>query len=45
LIDWFGQQQSIEVVGNSGTFPLLGIGLLLNRKLTIDYAAGRVLVE
>ena len=38
LLEWFGQTRQIEVVPNNGQLPLLGIGLLRNHKLTIDYS-------
>lgn len=38
-IEWFGKWQLLEVIANDGTMPLLGMGLLRGRKLTIDYAA------
>ena len=37
LLDWFGQEKQIEVVANNGQHPLLGIGLLWDHKLTVDY--------
>lgn len=37
ILDWFGSERSIEVVANDGQFPLLGFGLLQDRRLTIDY--------
>jgi len=37
FIDWFGQSREIEVVANQGHFPLLGVGLLLGRRLVLDY--------
>ena len=37
LVEWFEQERMIEVVGNEGQFPLLGVGLLRNRRLEIDY--------
>ncbi len=39
LVDWFGAWKEIEVIANQGQFPLLGIGLLLERQLNIDYRA------
>ncbi len=40
LIEWFGQARQIEVIAaNVGKFPLLGVGLLQDRMLTIDYAS------
>ena len=45
LIDWFGREQSIEVVANSGSLPLLGVGLLRKQKLFVDYAAKTLTIE
>jgi clan AA aspartic protease len=36
-IKWFGVQRSLEVIANSGSNPLLGVGLLLAKELRIDY--------
>lgn len=36
-VQWFGEWRQVEVVANKGRLPLLGIGLLRGRKLTIDY--------
>ena len=36
-IAWFGQWRRVEVIANEGRLPLLGIGLLRSRKLTVDY--------
>ncbi len=36
-IDWFGRQRLVEVVANEGELPLLGVGLLLGHRLTVDY--------
>jgi len=45
LISWFGRVQFINVIGNAGRFPLIGLRLLENRKLTIDYPARRVQLD
>lgn len=45
LVAWFGRDQAIEVVGNSGSLPLLGIGLMRDHKLTIDYLGGSLSIE
>lgn len=37
LLNWFGEWKRIEVVVNQGQFPLLGVGLLMDRELRIDY--------
>jgi clan AA aspartic protease len=44
-MEWFGLEQQIEVVANDGGLPLLGVGLLRERKLTVDYAANTLSVE
>ena len=35
--EWFGQPRALQVIANDGSFPLLGIGLLEERVLRIDY--------
>lgn len=45
FIDWFGQEKQIEVIADSGQVPLLGIGLLQHRKLTVDYPARFVEIQ
>lgn len=37
IVEWFGHERKVEVVENEGQFPLLGVGLLQNLKLEIDY--------
>jgi hypothetical protein len=36
-LEWFGEWKEIEVIVNSGQFPLLGIGLLQGHELHVDY--------
>jgi clan AA aspartic protease len=45
VIDWFDQQIVVEVIGNEGQLPLLGVGLLRDRKLEIDYRARMLVIE
>ena len=45
VIDWFGRRWIIEVVANEGQVALLGIGLLRDRKLEIDYRLQTVVIE
>ena len=45
LIEWFGHVQQIEVIANTGTSPLLGVGLLQGHRLIIDYTACTVTIE
>jgi clan AA aspartic protease len=37
VVEWFGEERIIEVVENDGQLPLLGVGLLRDRRLEIDY--------
>lgn len=37
IVEWFGEERIVEVVGNDGQFALLGVGLLRDRRLAIDY--------
>jgi clan AA aspartic protease len=39
MIEWFGTWKRIEIVASGGQFPLLGVGLLLDRELRVDYRA------
>ena len=45
LIEWFGRVQQLEVIANTETSPLLGVGLLQGHRLTIDYAARTLSIE
>jgi clan AA aspartic protease len=45
LVDWFGETRTVEVIANEGEYSLLGIGLLLQRKLTIDYKSLALLMD
>lgn len=36
-IDWFGAERVVEVVESDAKLPLLGVGLLWNRQLVVDY--------
>ena len=42
---WFGQWRQVEVVANEGILPLLGVGLLRDRKLTVDYPNSELELE
>lgn len=39
LVDWFGESHHIAIIASDAKTPLLGVGLLLGRKLVIDYVA------
>lgn len=45
VVSWFGQDRHVEVIASLGRFPLLGIGLLRDRRLAIDFPAGTLSVE
>jgi hypothetical protein len=44
-IAWIDGEREIEVIANNGRLPLLGIGLLRGRRLTIDYESGSLSIE
>jgi clan AA aspartic protease len=44
-VEWFGATRMVEVIANTGVFPLVGIGLLIGRRLTVDYAHLTVSIE
>jgi clan AA aspartic protease len=37
LVEWFGELKQVEAIANQGQFPLVGVGLLKDHKLTINY--------
>jgi clan AA aspartic protease len=37
FVNWFGEERRLEVIANDGDFPLLGVGLLLDLDLRINY--------
>jgi clan AA aspartic protease len=37
-IEWFGETRSLEIIANNGPCPLLGVGLLRDLELRIDYS-------
>jgi predicted aspartyl protease len=43
-IDWFGRRM-VEVIANDGQFPLLGVGLLVDRRTEVDDRARTVLLD
>jgi clan AA aspartic protease len=45
LITWCEKDLEIEVIANNGQFPLLGVGLLCEHRLTIDYPAREVAID
>ena len=45
ILDWFGETRIVEVIANDGQVPLLGIGLLIGRRLTVDYSESIVTLE
>ncbi len=44
-IDWFGTDRVVEVIESDEGIPLLGVGLLRDRKLIIDYQKNTVDLE
>jgi clan AA aspartic protease len=45
LVDWFGERRELEVVANDGDYPLLGVGLLVERELNISYRTGVISID
>jgi clan AA aspartic protease len=45
LLQWFGEWREVEVIANDGKLPLLGVGLLRGRKLTVDYRSNELDLE
>lgn len=44
-IDWFGELQEVEVCASSGQNILLGVRLMLGRRLVIDYGTMDLALE
>lgn len=44
-VEWFGQWRQVEVIANQGRLPLLGVGLLQGRKLTVDYRTRELMLD
>jgi clan AA aspartic protease len=42
---WFGTDRTVEVIECDGLLTLLGIGLLCERRLEIDYRSSTVTIE
>ncbi len=45
LIDWFGRERLVQVLANNAQSPLLGVGLLRDHKLAIDYPSQTVTIQ
>jgi len=45
LIEWFGQEKHIEVVASTGQLPLLGVGLLQDHQVIVDYPSRTLAIE
>ena len=44
-IDWFGELQEVEVCASSGQNILLGVRLMLGRRLVVDYESMNLSLE
>ena len=44
VVDWMGVQRPVTALGSAGRFPLIGVGLLEDCTVTIDYPARTVTV-
>jgi clan AA aspartic protease len=45
FVEWFGHERMVEVVEGDGQFPLLGVGLLQERRLEIDYRSRTLAID
>lgn len=45
VVQCFGEVQEVEVIAGTGTFPLLGVGLLHPHKLVVDYRSGSIQID
>jgi len=45
FIEWFGGWRLVEVIESGGQSPLLGVGLLRDQRLEIDYRSRRVAID
>lgn len=45
VVEWFEGERAVEVIANNGRHPLLGIGMLKQRRLHIDYPARTLSLE
>jgi len=45
VIDWMDETRVVEVIENDGQFSLLGVGLLRDRRLEIDYRSRSLVIE
>ena len=44
-LEWFDEWKRIEVVANQGQYPLIGVGLLLDHDLHIDYRTKTITID
>jgi clan AA aspartic protease len=44
IVEWFGEQKVVEVIESKGGFPLLGVGLLAGRRLSVDYRTRTLMI-
>jgi clan AA aspartic protease len=45
VIDWFGAHRVVEVIESDARLPLLGVGLLRDRRLIIDYRSRQMTLD
>lgn len=45
IVEWFGVERVVEVVENDGQFALLGVGLLRDHRVEINYPSRSVFIE
>ena len=45
VVEWFGARRNVEAVASDSRIALLGVGLLRDRTVEIDYRARTLLIE
>jgi clan AA aspartic protease len=45
LVDWFDRETQIQAISSKIRIPLLGVGLLINHRLTVDFPAKSLSIE
>lgn len=44
-IEWLGTTRNVEVIAGTGPCPLLGVGLLNDRRLVVDYRSRTIEID
>jgi clan AA aspartic protease len=44
-LEWFGEWKEIEIISNTGQYPLIGVGLLRDHELHVDYRTKKITID